>query len=196
MVLIIPLGGSCSVAYQLQKLGLREKAYPFDWLRTPSLDIISKCIEEEFEDFAEFTPIKEVKSYPLLNQEDFDSNGSKTSFYATNKYGCQSYHDFDSRIPFEDQIQEVKEKYHRRIDRFLRDFYLREEILFVRECQSITQEEIDNFKALIPKDKKYQLKIIVRESSFPFRDDIIHDTNDYGDWTRPNLDWKQIFGVK
>ena len=33
MTEIISLGSNCSVTYQLNKLGLRMQAYPFDWVK-------------------------------------------------------------------------------------------------------------------------------------------------------------------
>lgn len=53
---IIPLGFDCHAAYCLQKLHIRTKSYPFDWLYTEprmALDFINSNITEKFEGFLE-----------------------------------------------------------------------------------------------------------------------------------------------
>jgi hypothetical protein len=78
MSIYISLGSSCSVAYQLQKNNLRVAAFPFDWLRTPSLDEIIKVFENNFADFGIFIEdeIKNtcINKFPLSNTEDFPVN--------------------------------------------------------------------------------------------------------------------------
>ena len=39
---IIPLGYSCCVAYNLQRLNLRKQAFPFDWCVTLKINSVIK----------------------------------------------------------------------------------------------------------------------------------------------------------
>lgn len=50
----VGLGTYCAVSQALAFLGLRQRAYPFDWVRSP-LDGIIHCFEAEFEDFLTYT---------------------------------------------------------------------------------------------------------------------------------------------
>jgi len=46
----IPLGGNCGVTYQLNKYGLREVSYPFDWSKI-KINKVKEVFENDFKDF-------------------------------------------------------------------------------------------------------------------------------------------------
>lgn len=46
----VSLGGNCSVTYQLNKLGLRNKAYPFDWSQIKISSLV-EAFKSNFEDY-------------------------------------------------------------------------------------------------------------------------------------------------
>ncbi|MBK7240512.1 MAG: hypothetical protein IPI00_10090 [Flavobacteriales bacterium] len=51
---MIPLGCDCHPAYALQKLNIRNKSLPFDWLNTDSirgLEFVSENLKNDFIDF-------------------------------------------------------------------------------------------------------------------------------------------------
>ena len=78
---VIPLGSTCSIAYQLRSLGLRNYAYPFDWVRINNLSLVTKLIETNFEDFLDQNEFK-------LNKisKEFDVNGNMLSYIYENKF--------------------------------------------------------------------------------------------------------------
>ena len=108
----IPLGNDCSIAYQLNKLGLRKCALPFDWILTPSINNVIKCLEENFSKFFDNLKVKNQCNFPLL---DFDWNEKESStIRVVNDYGFHFVHDFE-RL---EDLPDVKEKYLHRIERF------------------------------------------------------------------------------
>lgn len=108
----IPLGNDCSIAYQLDKFGLRSVALPFDWILTPSINNVIMCLEDNFSKFFDNLKVKNKCNFPLLN-EHWNENVSHT-IRVVNEYGFHFLHDFTSL----EDLPEVKEKYLRRIERF------------------------------------------------------------------------------
>jgi len=54
----VSLGTYCAVTESLEVLGLRKRAYPFDFVRSPIEGVIH-CLDSEFEDFLTFTDVKQ-----------------------------------------------------------------------------------------------------------------------------------------
>lgn len=100
----ISLGSFCSVALEMERIGLREGSYPFDWLITNDFNKVLDFIQNRFDGFLELSD---------LEQEEI-----KTHYYSK-KNNLHFYHDFkDHHIPLEQQLPLVKQKYKRRIERF------------------------------------------------------------------------------
>lgn len=204
--IFVPIGNSCSIAYQLQKNNLRQFAFPFDWTRVKKLSTITKIINSKFEGYCDFIQINNVTSYPLLNNEEFDdtADASKETTRAKNKYNVFSFHDFSSKMPFDEQLNEVKEKYWRRINRFYNCLGVtNRKIIFVRdelEPDKLKEEDILNFINCITninKDLDFEIRIICHK---PKKNQInlknvkmILDLNEFANWMRPNVDWSQVF---
>ena len=49
--IFIPLGNSCSIAYNLKLLKLRTCAFPFDWVRIANFNNVTKLIQNKFYGF-------------------------------------------------------------------------------------------------------------------------------------------------
>lgn len=111
----ISLGYFCSVAQELEKLGLRSSSSPFDWCITEFEGVVS-AIENCFDRFLD---------YELLSQSAHDR-----SHYYNSRYGIWFFHDFDQYNPLDRQLEHVKAKYKRRIDRFYEN--IKKPTLFVR----------------------------------------------------------------
>lgn len=112
---VISLGYFCSVALELEKIGLRNASYPFDWCIS-DLAGIFEAIEN---DFSEYLDLKCMSQYkPCMH------------IFRNDKYNIEFYHDFSAYQPLENQISFVREKYNRRIARFYHD--IKEPTLFVR----------------------------------------------------------------
>jgi len=92
----ISLGCYCAVSEALGKLGVRQRAYPFDWVRSP-IQGIRHCLETDFEDFLTYTDVKEENGHTV---------------YANTRWGGSFWH--------HDIVDEkVQQDFGRRIDRLL-----------------------------------------------------------------------------
>jgi len=60
----ISLGNFCGIARALQALGVKKRAFPFDWVRSP-IDGVIHCLETDFEDFLTFTTTRTDEAYGL-----------------------------------------------------------------------------------------------------------------------------------
>ena len=95
----VSLGGNCSVSYQLNKLKLRNKSYPFDWCQIKLSEII-KAFESNFFEFE------------IINKKKYSENHS--SFIVNNKYGNFAHEvvkdgDYDLfKIKIIDRINKIK----------------------------------------------------------------------------------------
>jgi hypothetical protein len=98
MTIIISIGGDCDVAIMLKKYNLRKFAYPFDTIC--SYHGVSEIIKNDFKDF-----LPDLTKIEDLNIID----GCPNIF--NHKYGLKFIHD-------KLQLQEEKDKYERRINRF------------------------------------------------------------------------------
>ena len=119
---IVSLGWFCSTASELDRMGLRDTSFPFDWLGTP-LQSIFDLIDNHFEDFL---------TYDLLYQNTKEKRG-----YKNIKYDLVFFHEFSRHHPLADQIEAVQEKYKRRIALFYER--IKKPTLFLRYIEN--QEE-------------------------------------------------------
>ena len=112
----IPIGYFCSVAMELERIGLRSCSYPLDWLLTPETSTVFGLIENGFAGFLDPEALVRDDTYPQV-------------FHNT-KLGISFHHDFKADMELQDQIDAVNEKYRRRIARFYAD--IDEPTLFIR----------------------------------------------------------------
>ncbi len=101
----ISLGYFCGVAEDLEELGLRDASSPFDWTITSFMGVI-RAMETSFEGFME--------------RDNMIQNVKLRQCYMDVRYGIVFYHDFSKYRTMESQYDEVREKYQRRITRFLK----------------------------------------------------------------------------
>lgn len=191
---VIPLGSTCSIAYQLRLLGLRNYAYPFDWVRINNLSLVTKLLETDFNNFLE------INNYNLKKiSNDFDVNGKMISYIYENKF-CTFFHEFEKSIT--NEIFDVFAlKYKRRIDRLMNSIKYKKRLLFVREeIGNLSRNKINNFLNLIKKINPkliFKLKIIVNNKKYISYNsnevEIIYSDMKVDDWRRPELDWNNIF---
>ena len=121
---VISLGFFCSVALELKRLNLRSGSGPFDWVIS-DLKGILRLMENNFEDFLNPKFLVQNKVYPYI--------------YVNIRYLIEFYHDFNPNIPMEAQIEEIQNKYKKRIEKFYHD--ITTPTLFVRYIKN--QEEYD-----------------------------------------------------
>lgn len=99
----ISLGYFCSIASELEKLGLRTESSPFDWVISDFKGVIM-ALENHFSEYLD---------YNFLSQ-----NIENHAVYMNVKYNISFYHDFDKYVSLEKQLSKVQEKYNRRINKF------------------------------------------------------------------------------
>jgi hypothetical protein len=75
---VISLGNFCGVARSLQAIDVKQKAYPFDWVRSP-VDGIIRCFETDFEDFLTFSTVR-------------DDEASRLRVFAGSRWGGAFWH--------------------------------------------------------------------------------------------------------
>tara|TARA_B100000524_G_C23625429_1_gene361327 strand:- start:107 stop:715 length:609 start_codon:yes stop_codon:yes gene_type:complete len=192
----VSLGASCSIAYNLKKFDLRNEAYPFDWTRTLNLNNICKAIDNEFKDFLNLNKF-ELKKL----DESFFIEGNKCSYIYKNDY-CSFYHDFYDEITKID-VNTFKQKYKRRIVRFLELLKSDKEIIFIREqIGKLNVNKINNLiKSLNNYNKNMNYKIIIITNDINYKNININKIYFYFsdvkvlDWKRCELNWEKLFFI-
>lgn len=120
----ISLGYFCSVASELEKLGLRTESSPFDWVISDFEGDINN-IKNHFADYLDYIFLSQDKQ----NRE----------IYKNIKYNICFFHDFNKYTSLKKQLPHVAEKYNRRIERFYKS--ITSPTLFIRY---ISDEEVIN----------------------------------------------------
>lgn len=100
--LFVSLGSFCEPAGRMKELGLREMSFPFDWLVSKSQDKLIQIFNEDFELFLD-------PRYLIRHEEG-------TGFLRHTEYDLVFFHEGDP--PLSDQLEALKIKYSRRIERF------------------------------------------------------------------------------
>ena len=95
---IISLGFFCGVAEEMERLGLRTRSMPFDWVISPSFSSVLSLIESGFSGFVGVPHWFEDCS----NRADNDT------------YQIQFFHDFKRPAAIDAQLKQVSVKYDRR----------------------------------------------------------------------------------
>lgn len=196
MVKFISLGGNCSIAKQMRNNNINQKTLPFDWVRCNDFNMVLKLLDNNFEYFMD-----NLKLINIDNDNKFviHTREDKSSYiYRDMKYNITFYHDFYDNV----DIDEVKDKYRRRISRLYQILKSNEEIVFVRSDIFVKNIDInilfklDNILKKINKNINYRIKWIVN----PIRKLKIDDNNDiilyygkYKNWWCDELDWLSIF---
>ena len=117
MINFISLGYDCSCASALKGLELRQFSLPFDWIQS-NYGVLEKCILDNFEKFHTNIILVNNKTrvmddYGFQFSHDYpviESSTPVTGAHASEKQIVDNYMEF---------YDEVKEKYNRRIKRFI-----------------------------------------------------------------------------
>lgn len=162
----ISLGWACVTAASMGKYGLRDGAYPFDWVRS-QLNGVLHFLENDFEDF--------------LCREHLSEDGK---IFYDRKWGIEFIH--DGSIAIEGEYGNICEKYKRRIQRF-RKTVQEGKVLFVRAIMDQAEvcwvkENSEYISKIISKFPKSEIVFLahrgLREmTNFPFR---LYMLNIYG----------------
>ncbi len=107
---IISLGEACFVASMLNDVDKRKFSSPFDWICGGNLQTRFDLI---LNDFAGFIDKEDLTLGPELSPSE------AYHMYINMKNGLTFNHDILKDIPFDEGYAQAKEKYDRRIERFL-----------------------------------------------------------------------------
>jgi hypothetical protein len=165
MTIFVSLGKDCSVGWNIKQL-IGQKYMPFDFLRISDVEWVLDWIMHGM-DFEEFFKGLEFS-------RESDKFGEKSRIHKTPNLGF--FHDFYPGVTLED----VREKYKRRIDRLKKIFTepQMEYIHFVRNGSE-------------PKNLK-KFKAFLKAREIPYKFTIIN-WKDNKDWRIPDKPWGDVF---
>lgn len=155
----ISLGYFCSVAEELERIGLRSTSSPFDWLVSNFEGVLS-AIRDHFDGFLE---------YDLLCQCD-----SNRRYYYNTRYRIWFFHDFNPYHSLRKQLPSVSAKFQRRIDRFYEN--IQKPTLFIRYISDEAQDQ-DGRSAELAYIEKNHRQILSLLKSFNEKNEIIYLAN-------------------
>ncbi|MCI6444409.1 MAG: papain-like cysteine peptidase, partial [Clostridia bacterium] len=78
----ISIGYFCSVASELERMGLRHESFPFDWLITENFEIVLDLIKNNFDRF-------------LIKENLFQESNINPNYYYDQECKIHIYHDFN-----------------------------------------------------------------------------------------------------
>lgn len=102
-LLFVSLGSNCEPAHQLRCCDLRKTAFPFDWIISFDGEAVINMLENDFRGF--------------LSDEYFVPYGPAGHLLQT-IYHLEFLHEGDFNSDYEQKLEALKEKYHRRVERF------------------------------------------------------------------------------
>ena len=141
----VSLGYFCGIANDLEKLGLRNQSYPFDW-GISELSKVIYALEHQFNDFMEYNNMSQSVNF--------------REHYRDDKYDFYFFHDFNKYKSFDEQYNSVKKKYERRINRLLEN--IKTPTLFIRYISTESMDENGNAVELkwIEENYNYIVKVL------------------------------------
>lgn len=108
---IVSLGASCGCTMVLRELNLQFVSSPLDWAASPGLARAIDMIEHDFKDWFNR---EDMKLWAVRHEK-----GTISRIYKNTRTEFGFPHDFSNAEPFEACYEKVREKYERRIERFL-----------------------------------------------------------------------------
>ena len=103
-------GYSCAVTEALRESGLQFASYPFDWMATPSFPVAARTVAGGFAHWMDREDLELV---------DIRRGGIMKHVYRNLRTGFGFVHDFSSFFTFDENFPKQREKYARRIERFM-----------------------------------------------------------------------------
>lgn len=155
---LVPLGYFCSVAMELERVGLRQFSLPFDWIISEDFNKVLYEIENGFEHFLDKNSFC----------QEYDVN---PEYYYNEAAGLHFYHDFNPYKSFDEQYENFEKKYKKRIKRFFE--IIKQPTIFIRYCTG--EDEITFIKS-------NEEKINSVLQSFNIANKIIFITDNPGDY--------------
>lgn len=184
---VVSLGFGCQIAWQLDSLGIRNSAYPFDWVHT-SHEALIAFIAHKGANFFAWDKIAVIGAYP----------GDPARLQVVDLlYGIVSYHDFLSNPPMAN-YQDIKSKYDRRITRFFNLLGSKKKVLLIRLGSTRAEiEYLDYVLRTLYPNLSYTLVALHDTQEYLYNWGYKHIKNLYlpqvlGDWHGDSTRWKEI----
>lgn len=119
-IVVISLGGDCTVASILRDTGIRKAAYPFDWMLAHFISVY-RSVEDDFQKFLDEATLKIadddkriiVNAYGISFVHDFPTVHHSAALTDTETHEWN-----EIRSDWRNFIVPIREKYQRRIERF------------------------------------------------------------------------------
>lgn len=172
----ISLGGNCAVTHNLKRLGMRNKAYPFDW----SQNKITQVIETLERNFIDFEKVK-IQKY----------SSNHNSYLVSNKFVK-----FAHEVLKDEDLETFQMNIVRRIERMrsvknpvfvrLETFQFKNEKVYHTYCMKLVEclrMYYTNFKIILVSKINPKLEEIVWYPYESFSED----------WRNEHLNWREIF---
>lgn len=121
--LVFSMGSTCAVSQSLRALGLQNASFPLDWTASPGVRETAATIAGGF---AHWFDRDDLRLWDVTF-----TGGYIARCYRNIRTGFGFSHDFSNAEPFARHYEAVREKYERRIARFLGDLSAARRILAV-----------------------------------------------------------------
>lgn len=116
--IFISLGDDCCISYNFQKLGLKTNTYPFDWIQTPDINMLSLLIQNNFKDLFSNLILDGSNLAPLI-LDDWNEEKRIIIKLKNIKYNINFNNDLASLIYSQRlSLNDIKKKYKKRIKKF------------------------------------------------------------------------------
>jgi len=189
----ITLGNDCSPAAALRNLQLRDVALPFDWV-VSTFHFLNECFENNFKKY--HTDLKFNSTHTRLIDSygfEFPHDYPVTNYIHNNEQiGEGSFGEDTGRVIVEDWVKYydiVKEKYNRRIERFLNIMRDNTPLIVLTRYNA---EEVSALKIMLEYHFNRKDVVIVNscETESIFNDIICCNTEKNGTWNDSAI-WKE-----
>lgn len=193
---IITVGYDCSPAAALRNVGLRQFALPFDWV-VSSIDSLEQCLSENFVRFHTNLRLNESKKrlidaygfefphdYPLSTTTNLDMIGKGAYGEQDGSTICDNWMDY---------YQIIKDKYNRRMERFMS--IVRDDKPIIIMCRYNTINEIIRLQELFKKLYQKTNICFINSSSIPSWENVTCiNTEQNGIWNETSI-WKDALDI-
>ncbi|AKP46215.1 MULTISPECIES: DUF1796 family putative cysteine peptidase [Bacillus] len=189
---VFSLGDLCLTSIQLKKNNLRPFSGVLDWMASPSLSNVNRLLKNRFVGFMDLPNLRIIgyASDQLICVSD-------------DGYQIVSNHDFEvgkNTLSHLGGYPEVREKFDRRIKRFLEKMETSKRILFVRT--EGTFEEVLELESILSKMVKHDFRILIvnhtdvsglTEKNWPIERVSVVELPNRDIWNANDHFWKMMF---
>ncbi|MBY0110249.1 MAG: papain-like cysteine peptidase [Candidatus Babeliaceae bacterium] len=203
-VLVISLGNACGVAGALREYNIRNEAYPFDWIVSPFKSVYA-MIETDFDNFLmdNALVIRSDGSAVIDTINNFEFVHDFPTVYSINQTEHEEIQAGKITSIFLNYLPQIKEKYNRRISRFINACKGNKRVIFIRNRDISMQQAFALCKLLTQKypQLNYILVLIDDQNNMCSEMDIFQPQikNFYGtpyinyDNNKSSINWELIF---